>query len=57
MLVEIADNGPGIASATREHLFEPFFTTSAIASLLGGTAAIFMSNPKRTKRAFKCDCL
>jgi signal transduction histidine kinase len=26
-MVEITDNGPGIAPEVREHLFQPFFTT------------------------------
>ena len=30
VLVEIADNGPGIAADVQEHLFEPFFTTKGV---------------------------
>jgi signal transduction histidine kinase len=30
LLVEIHDNGPGIAEDVREHLFEPFFTTKGV---------------------------
>src|ERR1700735_1866205 len=30
VVVEIADNGPGIASAGQPHIFEPFFTTKGV---------------------------
>ena len=30
VLVEIIDNGPGIASKVKPHLFEPFFTTKGV---------------------------
>jgi nitrogen fixation/metabolism regulation signal transduction histidine kinase len=34
-VLEIADNGPGLASETRKHLFEPNFTTKREGSGLG----------------------
>ncbi len=34
-LVEFSDNGPGIAAAERERIFEPFYTTRASGSGLG----------------------
>jgi signal transduction histidine kinase len=30
VVVEIGDNGPGIAPEVREHIFEPFFTTKGV---------------------------
>ena len=30
VVVEIGDNGPGIAPETRNHIFEPFFTTKGV---------------------------
>ena len=30
MLVDIADNGPGIPPEARSHVFDPFFTTKAV---------------------------
>jgi signal transduction histidine kinase len=30
VLVEIGDNGPGVAEAAADHLFEPFFTTKPV---------------------------
>ncbi len=29
-MIEVQDNGPGMADTVREHLFEPFFTTKDI---------------------------
>jgi two-component system sensor histidine kinase PilS (NtrC family) len=33
--LEIADDGPGVASETLQHLFEPFFTTDSKGTGLG----------------------
>jgi two-component system sensor histidine kinase PilS (NtrC family) len=33
--INVIDNGPGIEFDTREHLFEPFFTTSSSGTGLG----------------------
>ena len=35
MSVIVADSGPGIAPAVREHIFEPFFTTHSRGTGLG----------------------
>ncbi|HWU83124.1 MAG TPA: ATP-binding protein [Methylophilaceae bacterium] len=35
VLLEIADDGPGVAADMRQHLFEPFFTTESTGTGLG----------------------
>lgn len=35
VLLEIADDGPGVAPDIRQHLFEPFFTTESTGTGLG----------------------
>jgi two-component system, NtrC family, sensor kinase len=30
IIIEIADNGPGIKSSIKDHIFQPFFTTKGI---------------------------
>ncbi len=35
ILVRVADDGPGLPAAAREHTFEPFFTTREVGSGLG----------------------
>jgi C4-dicarboxylate-specific signal transduction histidine kinase len=35
VVIEVADSGPGLDAAQREHLFEPFFTTKREGNGLG----------------------
>jgi signal transduction histidine kinase len=34
-VIEIQDNGPGMADTVRKHIFEPFFTTKEVGSGTG----------------------
>ncbi|MBV0933701.1 ATP-binding protein [Marinobacterium weihaiense] len=43
LLLDIRDNGPGIAETAREQLFEPFFTTKEVGQGLGLGLAIVSS--------------
>ncbi len=35
LVIDVRDDGPGVAEADREHLFEPFFTTKRTGTGLG----------------------
>jgi signal transduction histidine kinase len=42
VLVSVSDNGPGMDAQTREHVFEPFFTTRGMAESSGlGLATVY----------------
>jgi signal transduction histidine kinase len=53
VLVEIVDNGPGIADAVKPHIFEPFFTTKGV----GEGTGMGLDTVYRIVRAHRGDIL